>query len=45
MQALQNRNLTAHTYDEKMAEKVAHEIEHVYYPLIFEIYTKLKSEL
>lgn len=45
MQALQNRNLTAHTYDEKMAEKVAYEIEHVYYPLLHEIYIKLKTEL
>jgi nucleotidyltransferase substrate binding protein (TIGR01987 family) len=45
MQALQNRNLTTHTYDEKMAEKVVHEIEYVYYPLLHEIYIKLKSEL
>ncbi len=42
IQALQNRNLTAHTYDEKMADQVADEIRFVYYPLIQEIYTKLK---
>lgn len=45
MQALQNRNLTAHIYDEMMAEKVAYEIEHIYYPLLHEIYVKLKIEL
>jgi nucleotidyltransferase substrate binding protein (TIGR01987 family) len=45
MQALQNRNLTTHTYDEKMAEKVVHEIEYAYYPLLHKIYIKLKSEL
>jgi nucleotidyltransferase substrate binding protein (TIGR01987 family) len=45
LQALQNRNLTAHTYDEKMAEKVAHEIKMVYYPLLQEIYAKLKIKL
>lgn len=42
IQALKNRNLTAHTYDEKMADQVADEIRFVYYPLIQEIYTKLK---
>lgn len=45
MQALQNRNLTAHTYDEKMAEEVTEEIKLVYYPLLQEIYTKLKLKL
>ncbi|MCF2445166.1 nucleotidyltransferase substrate binding protein [Dyadobacter sp. CY345] len=45
IQALQNRNLTAHTYDEKMADQVADEIRLVYYPLIQEIYTKLKLML
>lgn len=45
LQALQNRNLTAHTYDEKMAEEVTHEIKMVYYPLLQEIYFKLKIKL
>lgn len=42
---LQNRNLTSHTYDEETAEKVVKEIQSVYYPLLKEIYNRLKPEL
>ena len=42
---LQNRNLTSHTYDEETAEKVVREIETVYYPLLRDVYEKLKPEL
>lgn len=45
LQALQNRNLTSHTYDEEAAEKAVHEIETTYYPLILKIHNKLKPEL
>ena len=42
---LQNRNLTSHTYDEETAERVVNEIETIYYPLLKEVYEKLKPEL
>jgi len=45
LQTLQNRNLTSHTYDEETAEKVVKEIQSVYYPLLKEIYNRLKPEL
>lgn len=45
LQTLQNRNLTSHTYDEETAERVVKEIETVYYPLLREVYLKLKPEL
>jgi nucleotidyltransferase substrate binding protein (TIGR01987 family) len=45
LQALQNRNLTSHTYDEATADKVVDEIETTYYPLLRSIYIKLNSEL
>ncbi|TDE13811.1 nucleotidyltransferase substrate binding protein [Dyadobacter psychrotolerans] len=45
LRTLQNRNLTSHTYDEDTAEKVVAEIQSVYYPLLKEIYNRLKPEL
>ena len=45
LQTLQNRNLTSHTYDEETAVKVVAEIQSVYYPLLKEIYNRLKPEL
>jgi nucleotidyltransferase substrate binding protein (TIGR01987 family) len=45
LQTLQNRNLTSHTYDEATAEKVVHEIETIYYPLLQSIYIKLNAEI
>ena len=45
LQTLQNRNLTSHTYDEETAERVVNEIETIYYPLLKEVYEKLKPEL
>ena len=45
LRTLQNRNLTSHTYDEENAEKVVKEIQSVYYPILKEIYNRLKPEL
>lgn len=45
IQTLENRNLTAHTYDEAMAEKVIQEIVVVHYPLLFDLYNQLKLEI
>jgi len=45
LQALNNRNMTSHTYDEEMADKVVEEIIHVYYPLLQQLYDRLKSEI
>lgn len=42
--ALKNRNLTSHTYDEAMADKVVTEITAHYYPLLKQLYTRLKPE-
>lgn len=43
--ALKNRNLTSHTYDEALADKVIAEIKSNYYPLLRQLYSRLKSEL
>lgn len=45
LQTLQNRNLTSHTYDEETADRVVREISTTYYPLLREVYQKLKPEL
>jgi len=45
LEALNNRNITSHTYDETMADKVVSEIRSKYYPLLKELYTRLKFEL
>jgi nucleotidyltransferase substrate binding protein (TIGR01987 family) len=45
LETLQNRNLTAHTYDEASAEKVVAEIRSVYYPLLQQAYTYFKVQL
>lgn len=45
LQTLQNRNLTSHTYNEEMAEEVVQEIETVYYPILQNLYERLKTEL
>ena len=43
--ALSDRNLTVHTYDEKLAEKMAHDIVQVYFPELKKLYEKLVKEL
>lgn len=43
--ALTDRNLTVHTYDEKLAEKMVKDIVQVYFPELRELYEKLSKEL
>ncbi len=45
LEALQDRNLTSHTYNESMADEVIKEIVTAYYPLLQNLYERLKSEL
>lgn len=43
--ALSNRNLTTHTYDEELATKMTSEILNTYLPELDKIYEKLSKEL
>lgn len=43
--ALADRNLTVHTYDEKVAEKMITDITNIYYPELKKLYEKLSKEL
>lgn len=43
--ALSNRNLTTHTYDEELASKMAIEIISIYLPELEKMYDKLSKEL
>ena len=43
--ALSNRNLTTHTYDEELANKMTSEILHAYLPELDKMYDKLSKEL
>jgi nucleotidyltransferase substrate binding protein (TIGR01987 family) len=43
--ALSDRNLTVHTYDEELAKKMVEDIIHVYFPKLKELYHKLSKEL
>jgi len=45
LEALNNRNLAAHTYDETRATEVEQLIRHNYLPLIQSLYDKLKPEV
>lgn len=45
LEALKNRNLTAHTYDEEAADKVVALIRNSYYGLLQELSVNLKSEI
>lgn len=45
IEALSNRNLTAHTYDEELAKKMVEEILNIYLPEFDSLYKKLKQEL
>ena len=42
--ALEDRNLTTHTYDEETAQKVVESIRNSYYPLLDSLYVRLKEE-
>lgn len=43
--ALANRNLTIHTYDEKLADKMSKEIIELYFPELKKMYDRLLEEL
>jgi len=43
--ALEDRNLSTHTYDESTAEKAVSSIREFYYPLLKALYTRLKKEI
>lgn len=43
--ALANRNLTTHTYDEALADKMAKEIVELYFPELNKMYDRLSEEL
>ena len=45
MEALEERNKTSHTYEEKILEKSLTFIEHHFYPLVKSLYFDLKKEL
>lgn len=45
MDALSNRNLTTHTYDEELANKMTDEIINMYLPELDKMYEKLSKEL
>jgi len=44
MDALSKRNLTTHTYDEELAEKLVKEIQEQFLPLLKNLYEKLLKE-
>lgn len=43
--ALSDRNLTVHTYDEEMAKKMVKDIANVYFPELKKFYNKLMKEI
>jgi len=43
--ALTDRNLTVHTYDEKLAKKMTEDIVQIYFPELKKLYEKLVKEL
>ena len=45
MDAISNRNLTTHTYDEELANKMTNEIITMYLPELDKMYEKLSKEL
>lgn len=44
LKAIDDRNLTVHTYNEKLAEEVKNDILEKYYPIIRDLYHTLKKE-
>ncbi len=44
LQALEDRNLTSHTYDEEMANKVVDKIRNSYFKLLKQLYIFFKNE-
>ena len=45
MDALDDRNLTVHTYDEETAEEIELKIKNEYYLILEKLYNKLKEEI
>jgi len=45
IEALMDRNLTTHTYDEEIAKEIYHKIKSSYFPLLEALYFKFKAEL
>lgn len=45
MDALADRNMTVHTYDEKLAKKMLKDIVTVYFPQLEKFYAKLSQEI
>lgn len=45
MDALADRNLTVHTYDEELARKMVEDISTIYYPQLKKLYEKLVKEI
>ena len=45
LDALEDRNLTAHTYDQETANRVYSSIKKIYFPLIKKLYNTLNNEL
>ena len=43
--ALTDRNLTVHTYDEELAKKMVEDISTIYYPQLKKLYEKLVKEI
>lgn len=44
MDALEDRNITTHTYDEDTAEKVVSTIRASYFPMLRQLYSRLSQE-
>ncbi|MBW2366574.1 MAG: nucleotidyltransferase substrate binding protein [Deltaproteobacteria bacterium] len=42
--ALEDRNLTTHTYDESIADKVVSAIRTSYFPILHQLYSTMKKE-
>lgn len=45
MEALENRNLSSHTYDEQMAERLILKITNQFYPILKKLKNKLEQEV
>ncbi len=45
LEALESRNITAHTYDEETAIKIVSEIRKSYFPVLTQLYSYLNSEM
>lgn len=45
MDALQKRNLTSHTYDDAILEETIKYVQQGFYPIVRDLYNKLKKEI